>query len=155
MQVNNLGGVRVPVNTTTDSTSQTARAGFSTRLQGGTGTASAGRPAIPGSSIVSSAISMNSGTLPGSAFGVTYLQARPPTTTGTGSTTAPSTGTTGQSPATNTTSGTAGSEFNAELQSTLEQQQQMKELMQLSLQSFVASTFSAGQNRGKIEPLDD
>ncbi|WP_224244481.1 hypothetical protein [Hyalangium gracile] len=166
MQVNNLGGVRMPV-TTTDSTAQTARASFSTRLQGSAGAPTTGRVGIAGSSIVSTAM-VNSGAVPGSAFGGPYMQARsagvpgigvPGTTTTTPQSQVPGTGT----PATQgpnygtTTPPAAGSEFNGELQAMFAEQKamnDMKELMKMSLLSFVSSTFAMGQSRGSIEALD-
>ena len=124
MQINNLGGARMPVTTSANSTSQTARASFGSLVQGG-GAPMAGRVAIPGSSIVSRAISANSGGTPGAALGASYLQAQTagPATSGT------------MSPA--------------------DQKKAMVDLMKHSLMSFMSSTFSMGQNRPGIEPVGD
>jgi hypothetical protein len=151
MQINNLGGARMPVTTSANSTSQTARTSFGTLIQSGAGAPAAGRVGIPGSSIVSTAISVNSGSIPGATFGAPYQQAMPTShgVPGSGSNVlvAPH----GQTPGTTS----AGSEFNGELQSTLDQQNALKDLMKMSLQSFMSSTFSMGQNRPGIEALED
>lgn len=145
MQVNNLGGVRGPVTTGTNSTSQTSRTSFSTLMQGAA-SAPAGRASIPGASVISTAVSVTGGSIPGARLGAPYQQAMP---------TAPSapakSGTVAATPA----QGTAGSEFNADLKSTLDQQNALKELMKMSLASFASSTFSMGQNRPKLEAVED
>lgn len=134
MHVNNLGGARMPVTTTTG-TAQTARTSFSTLLQGSAATPTAGRAGISGSSIIASAISVNSGGVPG--FGAPYQQAMPA---------APSAGATQPQ-----TPPAPGSEFNGELQAQFEQQKALKELVKLSLTSFIGTTFSLGMNQPKIE----
>lgn len=127
MNVNTLGGARMPVTTTTDRTTQTARTSFGTLVQGGAGGVTAGRAGLSGSSVIASAISANSGGVPG--FGAPYMQAM---NTGVGTpATAPAQG---QAPAAGT-----------------EEQKAMKELMKMSLVSFVNSTFAMGQNRPKAD----
>lgn len=121
MHVNNLGGARMPV-THNQGTTQTARTSFSTLVQGGAATPASGRATPSGSSIIASAISVNAGGVPG--FGAPYQQAMPTT---------------------------PGAEFNAELQTQLEQRKALEELIQMSLMSFISTTFSMGQNRPKAE----
>src|SRR5687768_5605842 len=74
MHVNNLIGARMPVTTTTG-TAQTARTSFGTLVQGSAATATPGRAGLSGSNIIASAISVNSGGVPG--FGAPYQQAMP------------------------------------------------------------------------------
>lgn len=135
MHVNNLGGARMPVTTTTGTT-QTARTSFSTLLQGSAATPVTGRAGISGSSIIASAISVNSGGIPG--FGAPYQQALPG---------APVAGATQPQ----TPPATPGSEFNAELQAQFEQQKALKDLVKMSLMSFVSTTFSLGMNQPKLD----
>jgi hypothetical protein len=146
MHINNLSGTRMPVTPTADRASQTARTRFGTLVQGA-GAPTAGRAAVPGSSIVSTAISANSGAAPGATFGAPYLQAR------SSSAAAPATGSTtpGQTQAPGASN--PGSEFNAELQADYDQQQAMHELVTMSLTSFVNSIFAMGQHRPGIEAL--
>lgn len=125
MQINNLGGARMPVTTSANSTSQTARASFGTLLAGNTGAATAGRVGIPGSSIVSKAVSVNSSAIPGST-GAPYLQAQ-----------------------------TAGAATTGTTMSAADQNKALLELMKYSMMSFASSTFSMGQGRPGIEPVDD
>jgi hypothetical protein len=96
----------------------------------------AGRAGVSGSSIIASAISVNSGGIPG--FGAPYQQAMPA---------APAAGATQPQ----TSPATPGSEFNGELQAQFEQQKALKELVKLSLTSFIGTTFSLGMNQPKIE----
>ncbi|MFL5348753.1 MAG: hypothetical protein ACJ8AT_28490 [Hyalangium sp.] len=126
MQINNLGGARMPVTTSANSTSQTARASFGTLVQSGAGAPMAGRVAIPGSSIVSKAISVNSGAAPGSTFGAPYLQAQ-----------------------------TAGAATTGTQMSKADQNKALVDLMKMSLMSFASGTFSMGQSRPGIEALED
>jgi hypothetical protein len=140
MNVNTLGGARMPVTTSTDRTTQTARTSFGTLVQGSAGGVTAGRAGLSGSSVIASAISANSGGVPG--FGAPYLKAMNSGVPGAG--TPATTPAQGQTPA-------AGSEFNAELTAKAEEQKAMKELMKMSLVSFVNSTFAMGQNRPKAD----
>jgi hypothetical protein len=134
MHVNNLGGAKMPVTTTTGTT-QTARTSFSTLLQGSAATPMGGRAGISGSSIIASAISVNSGGIPG--FGAPYQQALPA---------APAAGATQpQTPATN------GGVVSTDAQAKIEQEKALKELVKMSLVSFVGTTFSLGMNQPKIE----
>lgn len=133
MHVNNLSGARMPV-TTTPGTTQTARTSFGTLLQGSAAVPT-GRAGLTGSSIIASAISVNSGGVPG--FGAPYQQAMPSTPAPTSGATQPQT-----PPAT-------GGEFNAELETKFKQQQALKDLMLMSLKSFIGTTFSMGMNRPK------
>ena len=150
MQINNLGGARLPVTTTADSASQTARTRFGTLVSASAGAPAAGAVGLPGSSIVAKAISVNSSGIPGSGFGAPYLQAIPSNTPAPGTSLAR--GLQGQTPAT-------GSGPNGELQAALDKQKEgekaMRDLMKMSLMSIVSSTFAAGQNRPKIEALED
>lgn len=142
MNINSLGGARMPVTTATDRTTQTAGTRFGSLVQGSAGTATAGRSGLSGSNVIASAISVNSGGIPG--FGAPYLQAMPSTVPGTG---APATSPTpGQ-----TTAPAAGSEFNGEQAAMIEQQTQLKEIMKMSLVSFINTTFAMGQNRPKAD----
>jgi hypothetical protein len=134
MHVNNLGGARMPV-TTTPGTTQTARTSFGTLVQGGAATPTMGRAGLSGSSIIASAISVNSGGVPG--FGAPYQQAMPSAPAPTAGATQPQTPT------------APGSEFNGELTAMFEQQKALKDLMKMSLMSFISTTFSMGQNRPK------
>jgi hypothetical protein len=129
MHINNLGGARMPV-TTTAGTSQTARTSFSTLVQGGAAAPTAGRGGLSGSSVIASAISGNSGGAQG--FGGPYMQAA-------------------NGAQTQTPGAAAGTEPRSELDAKIEQQKALKELMQLSLTSFVNTTFSMGQNRPKAD----
>lgn len=141
MNVNSLGGARMPVTTATDRTSQTAATRFGSLVQGSASTATSGRSGLTGSNVIASAISVNSGGVPG--FGGPYLQATPSTGAGTG---APATSATpGQ------TTAPAGTELNAEQAAQIEQQNQLKEIMKMSLVSFINSTFAMGQNRPKAD----
>jgi len=140
MNVNTLGGARMPVTTTAASTTQTARTSFGTLVSGSTPAATAGRAGLTGSSVIASAISSNSGGVPG--FGAPYLQAMTSGVPGVGTPTPAQ----GQTPAP-----AAGSEFNAELQAKAEEQKALKDLMKMSLISFVNSTFAMGQNRPKAD----
>jgi hypothetical protein len=135
MHVNNLGGARMPVTTNT-ATTQTARTSFGTLVQGSAATPAMGRAGLSGSSIIASAISVNSGGVPG--FGAPYQQAMPNAPSPTAGATQPQT-----PPA------TTGGEFNGELQAQFEQQKALKDLMKMSLMSFISTTFSMGQNRPK------
>jgi hypothetical protein len=187
MHVNNLGGARMPVTTTADRTTQTARTSFSTLVQGATSVPSTGGAAIPGSSIVARAISTSTGGLPGSGFGAPYLQTLPagiPVAGHGGAVGVPSVATTtvglpgvpGIPGAPNTLSGIPadphaisgnpiGSQFNGEmmqqmqvqqlqLQAQMQQMQEqlqmmlaMRDLIRMSLMSFMQGTFALGQNR--------
>lgn len=142
MNVNNLGGVRMPVTTTTDRTTQTAATNFGSLVRASTPTSPPGRAGLTGSSVIASAISANSGGFPG--FGGPYMQAMNAGVPGTG-TSAPAPAQ-GQTPAP-----AAGSEFNAEMQAKFEEQAALKDLMKMSLISFVNSTFAMGQNRPKAD----
>jgi hypothetical protein len=135
MQVNNLGGARMPV-TTTSGTAQTARTSFSTLVQGSAATSTVGRGGISGSSIIASAISVNSGGVPG--FGAPYQQAMPA---------APAAGATQPQtpPATN------GGIVPPEVQAKIEQTKALEDLMKMSLVSFINTTFGMGMNRPKAE----
>jgi hypothetical protein len=140
MNINTLGGARMPVTTGTDRTTQTAQTNFGSLVRASTPAATPGRAGMPGSSVIASAISANSGGFPG--FGGPYLQAMTSGVPGTGaSSPAP---TQGQAPA-------PGSEFNGELQAKFEEQKALKEIMQMSLVSFINTTFSMGQNRPKAD----
>lgn len=141
MNINTLGGVRTPVTTTTDRTTQTAGTRFGSLVQGSASTATSGRAGLSGSSVVASAISANSGGVPG--FGAPYLQAMSSGVPGVS--TPATTATQGQ-----TTAPAAGSEFNGEMQATYEQEQ-LKEIMKMSLVSFINTTFAMGQNRPKAD----
>jgi hypothetical protein len=142
MNVNNLGGVRMPVTTTTDRTTQTAGTNFGSLVRASTPAATAGRGGLSGSNVIASAISANSGGVPG--FGAPYLQAMNAGVPGTGTPApAPSQG--------QTTAPGAGTEFNGELQARFEEQKALKEIMQMSLVSFINTTFSMGQNRPKAD----
>ncbi len=134
MHVNNLGGARMPV-TTTPGTTQTARTSFGTLVQGSAATPTTGRAGLTGSSIIASAISVNSGGVPG--FGAPYQQAMPSTPAPTAGATQPQT-----PPA-------PGNEFNGELEAKFKQQKALKDLMKMSLMSFISTTFSMGMNRPK------
>ncbi|KFE69098.1 hypothetical protein [Hyalangium minutum] len=129
MNINTLGGVRMPVTTSTDRTTQTAATRFGSLVQGSASTATSGRAGLPGSSVVASAISANSGGAPG--FGAPYLQAMSSGVPGAG--TPATTATQGQ-----TTAPAAG-------------QEQLKEIMKMSLVSFINTTFAMGQNRPKAD----
>jgi hypothetical protein len=142
MNINTLGGARMPVTTGTDRTTQTAQTNFGSLVRASTPAATAGRAGLSGSSVVASAISANSGGVPG--FGGPYLQAMSSGVPGVG-TPAPAP-TQGQ-----TTAPAAGSEFNGELAAMLEQQTQLKEIMKMSLVSFINTTFAMGQNRPKAD----
>ncbi|HYI02631.1 hypothetical protein [Hyalangium sp.] len=145
MHINNLGGARLPVTTTAGSTTQTARTSFGSLVQGSAAASTAGRAGLTGSSVIASAISSNSGGAQG--FGAPYLQAMSSGVPGVGGNA--STPTQGQAPATG-----VGSEFNGELAAMSEQQEgqkAMKELIKMSLISFVNSTFAMGQNRPKAD----
>jgi hypothetical protein len=134
MHVNNLGGARMPV-TTTPGTTQTARTSFGTLVQGSAATSTAGRAGLSGSSIIASAISVNSGGVPG--FGAPYQQALP-------SAPAPTAGA-AQPPAT-------GGQLNGAQQAqSPEQKKALEDLMKMSLISFISTTFSLGMNRPKPE----
>ncbi|MBN1209033.1 MAG: hypothetical protein JXB05_29515 [Myxococcaceae bacterium] len=137
MHVNNLGGARMPV-TTAERTTQTARTSFGTLLQGAASIPTTSPAAIPGSSIVATAIANSSGGTPGSGFGAPYLQGTP--------TGVPVPGLGGATPA-----APAGSEFNGELTGMMQEQQQkmlaIRELVQMSLMSFMQGIFAMGQNR--------
>jgi hypothetical protein len=133
MHVNNLGGPRMPV--TTPGTAQTARTSFGTLVQGSAATPSMGRGGLSGSNIVASAISVNSGGVPG--FGAPYQQAMPAAPGPTAGAAQPQ------------TPGAPGGEFNAELEAKFKQQTALKELMKLSLTTFISTTFSLGMNRPK------
>jgi hypothetical protein len=135
MHINNLGGARMPVTTNTG-TAQTARTSFGTLLQGSAATPTAGRAGLSGSSIIASAISVNSGGLPG--FGSPYQQAMPA---------APGAGAT-QPPAANGNGGIVA----PDVQAKIEQQKALKDLMKLSLTTFISTTFSLGMNQPKIDP---
>ena len=134
MHVNNLGGPRMPVTTTTG-TAQTARTSFGTLVQGSAATPTMGRAGLSGSNIIASAISVNSGGVPG--FGAPYQQAMPAAPGPTAGAAQP------QTPA------TPGGEFNAELEARFQQQKALEELMMMSLSSFISTTFSMGMNRPK------
>lgn len=134
MHINNLGGARMPVTTTTGTT-QTARTGFSTLLQGSAATPVTGRAGLSGSSIIASAISVNSSGIPG--FGTPYQQAMPA---------APTAGAT-QPAATNGNTGVVGPDAQAKI----EQQKALKDLMKMSVITFVNTTFSLGMNQPKVE----
>jgi hypothetical protein len=149
MQINNLGGARLPVTTSANSTSQTARTSFGSLVQSGAGAPTAGRAGIPGSSIVSTAISVNSGSIPGSTLGTPYLQAMPTPTSVPGTSVKAPQGQTSGTAATGT--GAVGSEFNGELQAMFDQQKALKDLMKMSLMSFMGGTFALGQSRPKID----
>jgi hypothetical protein len=140
MNINSLGGARMPVTTATDRTPQTAGTRFGSLVQGSAATP--GRSGLSGSNVIASAISVNSGGIPG--FGTPYLQAMPSPVPGAGAPVASPTP--GQ-----TTAPAAGSEFNGELAAMFEQQKQLKEIMQMSLISFINTTFSMGQNRPKAD----
>src|SRR5687768_16604800 len=117
MHVNNLGGARMPVTTTTGTT-QTARTSFGTLVQGSVGTP--GRAGLSGSNIIASAISVNSGGVPG--FGAPYQQAMP-------STPAPTAGATQPQPS---PAAPGGQQTQA-----AEQKKALEELMKMSLVSFI------------------
>ncbi len=85
---------------------------------------------------------MNSGGIPG--FGTPYQQAMPSTVPGAG--TPATSATPGQ-----TTAPAAGSELTGEQAAMIEQQTQLKEIMKMSLVSFINSTFAMGQNRPKAD----
>lgn len=142
MNVNSLGGARMPVTTATDRTSQTAGTRFGSLVQGSASSATSGRSGLSGSNVIASAISVSSGGVPG--FGGPYLQAAP--SAGPSAGTPATTATPGQ-----TTAPAPGSEFNGELAAMFEQQNQLKEIMKMSLTSFINSTFSMGQNRPKAD----
>lgn len=134
MHVNNLGGARMPV-TTTPGTTQTARTSFSTLVQGSAATPTMGRAGVSGSSIIASAISVNSGGVPG--FGAPYQQAMPGAPAPTAGATQPQTPSEG---------------LNSEIEGMYAEQEQRKalmDLMKMSLMSFISTTFSMGQNRPK------
>jgi hypothetical protein len=95
----------------------------------------AGRAGLSGSSIIASAISVNSGGIPG--FGAPYQQALPA---------APAAGAT-QPLAANGNTGVVGPDAQAKI----EQQKALKDLVKLSLVSFISTTFSLGMNQPKIE----
>ncbi len=133
MHVNNLGGPRMPVTTTTGTT-QTARTSFGSLVQGSAATPTMGRAGLSGSNIIASAISVNSGGVPG--FGAPYQQAMPA---------APATGT----PQPQTPPATNGGIVPAEAQAQIEQQKALKDLMKMSLMSFISTTFQMGMNRPK------
>lgn len=134
MHVNNLGGARMPVTTTTGTT-QTARTSFSTLVQGSAATPVTGRAGLSGSSIIASAISVNSGGIPG--FGSPYQQAMPA---------APAAGAT-TPPAPNGNGGVVA----PDVQAKIEQQKALKDLMKMSLITFVSTTFSLGMNQPKLD----
>ncbi len=144
MNINNLGGARAPVSTNTSQTAQTARASFGTLLKSGAGAPAAGRTGVPGSSIVSTAISINSGAVPGSGVGAPYQQAMPSTPAASTATAAP--GTTASAGTSTAAAGTMSPD---------DQKKALQELVKASMMSFVSSTFSMGQNRPGIEALDD
>jgi hypothetical protein len=129
MHVNNLGGARMPVTTTTGTT-QTARTSFSTLVQGSAATPVTGRAGLSGSSIIASAVSVNSGGIPG--FGAPYQQAMPAAP-------APTAG------------ATNGGVVSADMQARIEQQTALKELMKMSLTTFISTTFSLGMNQPKLD----
>jgi hypothetical protein len=135
MHVNNLGGPRMPV-TTTPGTAQTARTSFGTLVQGSAATPTMGRAGLSGSNIIASAISVNSGGVPG--FGAPYQQAMQGTPAPTAGAAQPQTPT------------TPGGEFSAELDK-LKQDAALKDLMKMSLISFISTTFSMGMNRPKAD----
>jgi hypothetical protein len=137
MQVNNLGGARMPV-TTTPGTTQTAGTRFSTLVQGSAATPTMGRAGLSGSSIIASAISANSGGIPG--FGAPYQQAMP-------SAPAPAAGATQPQTPPATNSGIVP----ADAQTKAEQKKAIEDLMKMSLMSFINSTFAMGMNRPKAE----
>jgi len=128
MHVNNLGGARMPVTTTTGTT-QTARTSFSTLVQGSAATPVPGRAGLSGSNIIASAISVHSGGIPG--FGTPYQQAMPA---------APASATNGN-----------GGVVAPDVQAKIEQQKALKDLMKMSVITFVNTTFSLGMNQPKIE----
>jgi hypothetical protein len=175
MHINNLGGARMPTTTSVGSSSSTARTSFSSLVQGGSAAPAAGR-AVPGSSIVSTAIGISHGGVPGSGFNGPYLGTTPakPGTQGGATpvhTQAPGLGipsvntTVGQPQAPGLTGtpgapgvpgGTVGSEFNGELKAMYNEQKMqemkaLKELAKMSLISFVSGTFGLGQNQQKLE----